>query len=371
MDFNLNFIQSQLQESARRMFEGQLSPQQIRDGEESEHGFPISVWEEGTRLGWPGISLSEAFGGGGCGLLDMCVLAEEIGRGGATLPFVSSSGVAATLLENSPEGEHRDRLLSNIAAGEVIAPALIDAEGRTEWDSVRLPITERDGEYRLSGKKILVPFASKAAKLLVTAMLPDGELAIIAIDSDSPGVSISRHHTMIGVPLFSVEFDNVQITDTDIVHRGQGADVALRSGLQVGSLLATAEAIGLSEALKDMATEYVSVREAFGQPIGAFQAVAHPCADMHIDTVIIRLLVQEAAWMIDSGQDASEEISSTKALANEEFARLANDAFRVHGAIGYSKEYDLQLFFRRLRGFCQTLGETQASIERAATVVGL
>ena len=371
MDFNLSFVQSQLQESARRMLEDRLSPELIREAEDSADGFPRTIWNEGVQLGWAGISLPEAFGGGGCSLLDMTVLAEEMGRGGATLPFVVSSGVAATMLERSPRSEHRDRYLNAIAAGKIVCPALIDERGRNEWDAVRLPLASQEGGYRLSGRKILVPFASVADALLVTAVLPDGELALLVVDPQTSGVTIARHHTMIGVPLFSVEFGDVPISDENMVHRGEGALGALHDGLQTGTLLATAEAIGLSEALITMATEYVSVRKAFGQPIGAFQAVAHPCADMRINADTVRLLVHEAAWLLDGGQNAAEEIASTKALANEEFARLANDAFRVHGAIGYSKEYDLQLFVRRLQGFCQTLGETQDSLERAALAVGM
>ena len=366
MDFGLSFVQTQLQESAQRMLEDRLSTEQIGEAEETADGFPRSIWEEGIQLGWPGMSLPEASGGGGCSLLDMCVLVEEVGCGGATLPLIVSSGVAATLLVRSPQSEHRDRVLSDIAEGKIICPALIDEQGRNEWDEVRLPI---DAEGQLSGKKILVPFASAADALLVTAVTPNGDTALVVVDPDSEGVSITRHHAKVGVPLFAVEFSDVLVAAE--IHRGEGARTALNAGLQTGSLLATAEAVGLSEALIKMSAEYVTVREAFGRPIGTFQAVAHPCADMRINTDTVRLLVYEAAWLIDAGQDASEEVASTKALANEFFERLANDAFRVHGAIGYSNEYDLQLFTRRLQGFCQTLGETQQSLERAAIAVGM
>ena len=366
MDFGLSFVQAQLQESARRMLQDKLSTDLIREAEASADGFPRPIWDEGIQLDLPGMSLPEEFGGGGCSLLDICVLVEEFGRGGATLPLVVSSGVAATLLQHSPQSEHRDRLLSEIAAGKIVCPALIDEQGRNEWDDVWLPINVAG---QLSGKKILVPFASVADALLVTAVMPDGDTTIVAVDPNSEGVSITRHHAKVGVPLFAVGFNDVLVAAE--IHRGEGARAALDASLQTGSLLATAEAVGLSEALIKMSAEYVSVREAFGRPIGTYQAVAHPCADMRINTDTVRLLVYEAAWLIDTGQDASEEVASTKALANEFFERLANDAFRVHGAIGYSNEYDLQLFTRRLQWFCQTLGETQQSLERAAVAAGM
>ena len=368
MDFGLSFVQTQLRESTRRMLEERLSTQLIREAEESEDGFPRAIWDEGKQLGWPGISLPEEFGGGGCSLLDMCVLVEEIGRGGATLPLVVSGGVSATILKCSRQGVHRDRYLSEIAAGKIISPALIDAQGRNEWDEVRLPIGP---EGQLTGKKILVPFASVADELLVTAVTPGGDTTLVVVDPTSEGVSITRHRAKVGVPMSSVEFSDVQIPDERVIHQGEDALSALHTGLQTGSLLATAEAVGLCEALIKMSAEYVTLREAFGQPIGAFQAVAHPCADMRISTDTVRLLSHEAAWLSDNDRNASEEIASTKALANEFFQRIANDAFRVHGAIGFSNEYDLQLFLRRLQGFCQTLGETQESLERAALALGI
>jgi len=350
------------------MLQDGLSAELIREAEASADGFPRSIWEQGVQLGWPGIALSEAFDGGGCSLLDMCVLVEEIGRGGATLPLVVSSGVAATMLARSPRSEHRDQYLSEIAAGKIICPALIDEQSRNEWDEVRLPI---DDEGKLSGQKILVPFASAADVLLVTAVAPDGDIVLVVVDPSSDGVTITRHHTKVGVPMFAVEFNDVPVPADKMIHRGEGARTALEAGLQAGSLLATAEAVGLSEALIKMSADYVSIREAFGRPIGAFQAVAHPCADMRINTDTVRLLLHEAAWLVDAGRNASEEVAATKALANEFFERLANDAFRVHGAIGYSNEYDLQLFTRRLQGFCQMWGETQESLERAAVAMGI
>ena len=368
MDFELSFVQSQLQESARRMLEDRLSTQQIREAEASSDGFPRGVWEEGVQLGWPAVSLPEELGGGGCGLLDLCVLLEEIGKGGATLPFVVSSGVSATLLQQSPDGPSRERWLAAIADGKIVGAAFVDEQGRNEWDPIAMR-TNDDG--LLHGKKVLVPFGSVADALLVTALDVDGNPVIIAVEHHADGVSIQRHDSNVGVPLSSVQFHGYRVLDECVIARGGDAVAALDAARKVGSLLSTAEALGWCETLIGMSSEYVTVRQAFGQSIGAFQAVAHPCADMRIHADTIRLLVHEAAWLMDNGSDASEEVASTKALANELFERLANDAFRVHGAIAYSNEYDLQLFTRRVQGFCHTWGETQDSLERAVQAIGI
>lgn len=371
MDFNLSDNQAKLQESARRMLGAKFSNQMMREAEASSEGYSREIWEEGIRLGWPGIFVSEEFGGGGCGLLDACVLHEELGRAGATVPLVASSGISKTILECSPKGVHRDQCLKNIASGKVIAPALIDEQGRNEWDEVRLPINAEGSDYRLSGKKILVPFASTADELLVTTVTPDGEMMIVVVDSTLKGVSIVRHQSKTGIPLSSVEFDDVLVPGSTVIQRGKGARSALDAGLQAGCLLTMAEAVGMCEVLIKIATEYVSNHKAFGQAIGTFQAVSHPCADMRVDTDTIRILMREAAWLVDVGRNATEEVWGTKALANELFERVGNNAFRVHGATAYSNEYDLELYHRRVQAFCHTLGEKQESFDRAAQAIGI
>jgi len=371
MDFLLTDHQIDLQSTACGAVLGAYTTQNIRDAEKSADGFPREIWDEGVRLGWSGLSTPEAFGGDGGDLLDLCALLEEVGRSGATLPLVASAGVSATMLKQAPSSPHRDRCLSEIAAGKIIAPALIDENGRNEWDAVQLPLRSQGTSHILSGTKVFVPFGSNADELLVTAVNADRETAILVVNSAAEGVSITRHHSEVGVPLSWVEFRDVEVPEERIIHQGEGAVAAIRAALRVGALLATAEAVGTCDAIKKIATEYVTERKAFGRSIGTFQAVAHPCADMHISIETIRVLTQEAAWLLDTGKDAVEEIESTKALANELFERAANDAFCMHGAEGYAEACDLQLFMRRIRGFCQTMGETQECLERAAQAVGI
>lgn len=369
MDFELTSSQQDLQDSARRLL-AEYTTADVRRAEASVDGFPRTLWDAGSVLGWPGLSLAAESGGGGRGLLDQCVLLEEIGRAGASLPLVASAGVAATVLQRAPQGAHRDRLLRTIANGGIVAPALIDEQARNEWDAVRLPLQVDGDRFRLSGTKVLVPFAAVADDLLVTATV-DGDPTVVAVDVAADGVSIAPHHAKVGVPLAAVRFDDVLVKPDRIIDRGVDAAATVDAALQVGSLLSTAEAIGFCEALIALTAEHVTRREAFGRPIGTFQAVAHPCADMRVSADAIRILVQQAAWLLDTGGAADEEIPATKALANELFETVANDAFRLHGALGFSNECDVQLYMRRMQGFFGRFGETQESFDRAAAALGL
>lgn len=371
MDFELSDKQAALQENVRGMLEKKYSTDLMREAEQSSEGFSKAIWDECVVLGLPKRIVPKEFGGLGESLVDTCVLLEEIGRAGATVPLMASAGLSSAILQSLPQGAHRDRSLSEIASGKIFAPALIDENARNEWDATRLPLSPHGDGFKVSGKKIMVPFASSADELLISAVAPEGKTAIIVVDADDQGIAITPHHSGAGVPVSSIELQDVVVPKDRVIGAGDDALAALHHGLHVGALLATAEAIGLSETIKKLATEYAAQREAFGRPIGAFQAVAHPCADMHISNETIRLLVYQAAWMVDKGKDAIEEITSTKALANELFERVANDAFCFHGANGFAADFDVQLFMRRIRHFCQTMGETHESLERAALAAGI
>lgn len=370
MDFKLNEKQVSLQAHAQNVVLANYSSQHIREDETSSDGFARSLWDASIKQGWPGMIISDQFGGSSGSLLDFCVLLEETGRSGATLPLIASAGISSAILSACPASPIRDNCLSNIASGIIVSPALIDEVGRNEWDKTQLPLTGDAGEFSLSGVKAFVPYGSSAEDLLVTAMLPSGDTAILVIPAGEKGVTRTRHSSEIGTPLSWIKFDDVKISAQQIVCRGEDAVSAIHIGLRIGALLSTAEAVGLSDRIKLIAADYVKNRHAFGRPIGMFQAVAHPCADMHISVETIRILTQQAAWLADTGQDATEEILSTKALANELFERVANDAFCMHGAEGYAEACDLQLYMRRVRGFCNLLGETQEALERAAQSVG-
>lgn len=369
MDFRLSSVQVEIRERARQLL-AEFSTDHVRDAEVSADGFPRALWEAGIRLGWPKLSVPAEFGGGG-GLLDLCVALEETGRAGATLPLVGCSGTVATMLQRAPAGDHRDRLLQEIASGTIVAPALIDEDGRNEWDDPRIELQLAGDDFVLSGTKVLVPFASVADELLITAVTAAGESAIVAVEAVADGVTITRHHSKVGVPLASVTLSDVHVSSSRIIQVGDDARASLEAGLHAASLLASAEAVGMCEALVTMTAEHATQRSVFGRPLGTFQAVSHPCADMRVSVDAIRILVQQAAWLVDNGHGADEEIPATKALANEHFERVSNDAYRLHGALGFSTECDVQLYTRRLQGFFGSFGETQECYERAAAAVGM
>lgn len=372
MDFRLNELQTMIQDGARRLLENTFDSDAARLAENNEHGFSQDIWKQMCELGWVAAALPEEAGGGGCGTLELTVLAEELGRGAASTPLAATAGFAATVLQAVKPSAVAKDLLSTLATSDaVITPALAEPDGRDERTTPSSLFKETEDGGRFSGSKIMVPFASVASLYLVSATSADGEATIVAVNGDAEGISIKRHKVLGGNPIFQVDFADVPVAADHVLARGDEALSAIDAGLDAATLIGTAEAVGNCEKMVLLGAEYATQREQFGQKIGSFQAVAHPLANMRIDTDACRLLVAETAWMFDAGQQVTLDIAATKVFANEVIVDMIHAAHAVHGAIGYTMEYDLQLFTRRARSFCLAHGDTDSQTERAADALGL
>ena len=372
MQFHLNDTQQLLQDGVRRFLSSEFDSGKSRAIETSADGFSAEVWSQLKDLGWSSVAVPEAHGGGGLGVLELCVLAEELGRAAASTPLLISSGMAVACLKSLASNPLASDLLKMLAeTDDVITVALIDETGRDERTQPKLQLQPGERSLQISGVKQLVPYASVARVLLVSTLTTEGETAIVTVDRETPGVAMRRNQTLGADPLFEVRFDNVVITEDRVLARGDAAALALDKGLEVTTVLAMAEAVGYCEGIIRVAVEHATVREQFGQPIGAFQGVSHPLADMRVQTDAFRLLTLEAAWLLDQGRPATLEIASAKVLANDAVEKITVDGHRVHGAIGYSKEHDVQLYTRRGRAFSVAWGDTERQIERAAVALGL
>lgn len=385
MQLTLNDVQEMIQDNARRFFSTELDPLKVRAIEDSADGFSPELWAKITELGWNGLALPESNGGGGLGLLELSILIEEAAKAAASSPLLVSSGLAATCLQALPASTLVNTILNKLATTDLIASvALIDSGARSERAQSSIVLEGGSGAYTISGRKQLVPFATVAGVLLVTVSTANGEPAIVAIDSSSKydsesgsqpgadGLIYTRHTASLsGDPMFQVAFNQVSVTEGQILARGEAASTALDRGLEVATLLSLAEATGACEEILRLASEHAKVREQFGQAIGSFQAVSHPLAEMRIHTDVLGLLAKEAAWMDDQGKPASFEIASAKVFANDIVADIALEGHRLHGAIGYSSEYDLQLYTRRAKAFSVAWGDTDSQVKIGARALGL
>ncbi len=369
MNLLFDDVQKMIQQGANRFATSELVPERIREIEASPDGFSNEVWNAIVDMGWTGIAVPESFGGSARGVADLCIIAEELGAAAAVTPLIVSAGLAASLLQKVPATAVTTALIKDIVDGSIVTAALVEPTGRSERTFPAIPLLEIDGAYSMSGMKILVPYAASAKEILVNVKMADGAMALVAVSTAGEGVVMSRHKSVGGEPLYEVRFDSVKIPVERVIAQGVAAETALDAGLNFATTLKIAEAVGLCEGVVRLTAEYAKIRKQFGTAIGAYQAVAHPCADMRIQADACRLLNFESAWLLDQSRSDGYTVASTKAYVNEVAAKIGNDGLRLHGAIGYSNEYDLQLYMRRIRSACASYGDSGEELERAAAAL--
>ena len=188
--------------------------------------------------------------------------------------------------------------------------------------------------------------------------------AIALVDTDLPGITTEALVTTAKDGQCMVRFDEVRIPANRLLMQGDSS-AALRELLDFASVFMAAQMAGAARRAMEFAVEYAKLRVAFGQPIGAFQAIQHLCADMVIAVDGCDLLTHEAVWRLDQGIPASVEVSQAKSFANEKCLMVCRSAQQIHGGIGFMMEFDLHLWYRRVAAWalrCGTIGEHRARV---------
>jgi alkylation response protein AidB-like acyl-CoA dehydrogenase len=309
-------------------------------------------WEKSVRaalsdIGAFGVLISEDFGGSGAGFVDMLVLLEEVGRAGVDRWFLSSAVLSATLLGAAHESTIRTNLLRQIASGCRIVTAALGEDGCIE-DRVDARVDARnvDGGYELSGTKRFVFCPNRADFILVMARSSDanGEVGLFAVDKRSSGVGLSGDDGSSINGFASVDFDGVFVP---VDHRLQ-TDRGVVDIEELRSLIAVAccaEMIGGATRVLEMTTDYAKSREQFGQPIGSFQSVQHLCVRMRTYVQSARAITYRAGSAVESNASDRHRLAScAKAWTSRAYRGATNLSHRVHGAIGFSEEFDLQRY---------------------------
>jgi alkylation response protein AidB-like acyl-CoA dehydrogenase len=372
MDLTLTDEQRLLAESARHFAEQVCPSAVVREVEASADGFSADLWSRLCELGYPGLVMPEKYGGSSGTVLDLAIVAEELGRVAFPSPLLTSVALGAMPLLWSGNDSQRQQWLPGLVKGDLIATmALVEPGGGNEWSDMRAAARRLTTNWRLSGEKILVPYAANAHLIIVAAMVEGAGLSLIALERTAPGIRCERHRAIGGDPLYSVSFEKVTFTPAAVLDTGGNARAVLDRALDHAAVLQAGHAVGLSERALSLAVGHATTREQFGRPIGAFQAVAHRCADMRIDIDACRFLALQAAWRLDQSGPADLDVAAAKAYINDAVRRVFTNAHQVHGAIGYSSEYDLQLFTRRAKAFELSLGSTAMHHERVAKGIGL
>ncbi len=378
MEIKLTDDQIEIAKQARRFCENETPMEYVRAMFEDERGFTDEVWGKMAEMGWTGMRIPERCDGLGMDLLDLALILQEMGRAVTPGPFFSTVMLAAeTMLEGKGEGLVEETLKAVASGRKRGTLALQEPEGGAELDYVQMPARADGDGFVLEGTKLFVPDAHTADFLLCAARTRAGEapetgVTLFLLDAGAEGLSISLLPTMDGTrKLCAVEFHGVRVGPERIVGEVDRGWSRLLPALRRAQVGLCAECVGGAERAMEIAAEYAKVRVQFDQPIGAFQAVKHRCAQMFVEIESARSIFYWAAWAQDHGtpEEAALSASVAKAYCSEAYRNCAASAIQVLGGTGFSWEHDIHFYLKRAKANEAALGDPDYHRERVVRIL--
>ena len=374
MDLTFTEEQEMLRAAVRELLEQHSSPDDIRALEDTAHGFSAELWRELAVMDLVGLTLPEDHGGSGMGALETVVLYEELGRALASTPHLTTAVLGARLLLHAGTAQQQEQWLPRVARGEIILTVARDEPQRGEGPEGIALRAERDGDtYRISGTKIRVPLASSADAIAVVVRTGDAptDISVFFVAPTTAGVSLEQTLVLGSDAEYEMVLDDVELTAAHLLGEAENTGWEALSEAMIDVHIAVAAfAIGGAERALEMTVEYAIQREQFGKPIGSFQGLAHPIADMATELTGARVLVHQAAWRRANGMPMGPTAAMAKYYAADVFKRTTKVGQQVFGGVGFTRAIDIQLFFRRAKQLEITWGGP-ALLEEAIAAVEL
>jgi alkylation response protein AidB-like acyl-CoA dehydrogenase len=377
MDLDLTKEQKILKRSAQDFLKKECPPSLIREMKDDERGYPRELWDQMVELGWTGVMIPEKYGGIGGSYLDLCILLEAMGAVCCPGPFFATVVLGGLTLLAAGSDEQKRLYLPKIADGDIIF-ALATTEPGIWYDLSRITMsaTLDQDEYVLDGTKLFVE-NGHIADYFICAARTDSEagsaagLTLFLIDAKSPGIQCTSTQTLGYERHCEVVLDKVRVPEANVLGEVDQAFEILENLQEKAAVTKCAELVGCIQTAFDMTVKYAKDRKQFGRPIGSFQAMQHHCANMVVDVDGSRFMTYQAAWKITEGLPAGREAAMAKAWTSDASRRVTSLAHQIHGAISFTEEYDVHLFYRRAKAGEVAFGDTEYHLERVAQELGL
>jgi alkylation response protein AidB-like acyl-CoA dehydrogenase len=375
MDLGLSEEQEMLRNFARDFLEKECPEQHVRDMEEDEKGYSPELWNKMAQQGWQGLIIPEQYGGANFNFMDLIILIEEFGRSLVPGPFIPTTVAALAILEAGSEDQKKAHL-PRIASGEQIwTLAFTEPSARFDASGVQLTAKKEGNDYVLNGTKLFVRDSHVADNMVVVARTggsgEDG-ISLFIVDSKAPGITHNVLRTIASDKQSEIKFENVRVPASNLMGaEGQGW-AAFKKIANKATVIECAYLVGLSQQDFDISVNYAKERVQFGRPIGSFQAIQHKAADMVTDVDGSRYIMYKAAWAVAEGEpDADEQVHMAKAWISEASRRVVAHGQQIHGGIGFTKDYKIQLFFRRQKAAELAWGDADYHRELVAQGMGI
>ncbi len=352
MKFDFDEDQQFIRNDARRFLADRCLMEDVRQHLTGDPLVISPLWREICELGWPGAAIPEAYGGLGMGYLELCVLAEELGRVVAPVPFSSSIYLAAEAILQYGSEEQKQQYLPGLVSGEIV--------GTLAWsDAGEKAVAFEDGS--ISGVKRPVAGGTLADIAVVSALTAEDKHVLVLVELADTVEATDRRIQRQTLESADPSVRNAQITFDDCPAQllGNGGDSAgtLPQLLDRAAVLLAFEQIGGADRCLELAVDYVKERKTFGRAVGSYQAVKHKLAKMYAQNELARSNAYYGAWALAS---ESEELpiaaSAARISATECFEFAAREGLHLHGGMGYTWEVDCHLYLKRSRDLALRVG---------------
>jgi alkylation response protein AidB-like acyl-CoA dehydrogenase len=356
MNFDFSDEQKQMRDEARKFLSQQCPPKAVRAVLNGKTSYDKDLWRGLAEMGFLGIAIPEQFGGAGAGHLELCVIAEEMGRALAPVPFSSTVYLAAEALMLAGSDAQKQKWLPKIAAGEVVGTlALFEGKGNPSPKAIKLSASSGS----LNGTKKPVPdgaiadFAVVAARTGSTGR--DADISLFLVDLKAGGVEV-KELTNIDPTRGQAELTFTNVKAEPLGAAGEGWGI-ITQVLDRAAVLLAFEQVGGADRALEMGRDYALDRIAFGRPIGSFQAVKHILADMYVSATLARSNCYYGAWALSTNAaELPEAAAAARISATQAFQHCAKNNIQVHGGMGFTWEFDCHMYYRRANATALGLG---------------
>jgi len=381
MDFELSADQKLFRATTREFLEKEMPLTRVRELADSGIGFEADWWRRGSQLGWNAMVVDPAAGGdsiSGEGVVDACIVAEEMGRLVSPGPLIGTNVVAAALSEAANAADHAE-VISALMAGEAVASWAVYEPGRG-WAPLAPTVqATRDGsDYVLSGVKDRVDCGDQADYFLLTAAATDPAtgadgVAQFIVPASAAGVTVTAEQSLDIVRRYArVEMDGVRVAADSVVRPAGTVEEAVNRQIQIAVALQCAETAGVVQRVFEFTVQWAFDRYSFGRPLASYQALKHRFADMKLwleACLATSSAAAHAAARRDA--DADELASVAKSYVGQRATDIIQDCVQMHGGIGVTWEHDIHLYLRRATVNRAMLGSPSEHRRRLADILGV
>jgi alkylation response protein AidB-like acyl-CoA dehydrogenase len=352
LDLNFSAEQEMLRQTVRGVCATASPLSVVRELQDDPVGYSPDLWKQLAHLDLIGLQIPEEYGGSGMTAIEGVVVYEEFGRSLAPSPHFVSSILCGGALARAGSEVMKTEWLTRLVSGEaILTPAWLEPENGFGPKGIQLR-AEPDGDgFLLSGVKRHVAFARAATRLVVLARTGEGrdDIDLFLVDPNAEGVTLSQNLTIGSDAQYRIDFDRVRVTGDDRVGAPGSGWATWDAVMHDAIILAAAQAVGGARYAHEITVQYAKDRHQFDKPLGAFQALAHYLADGVTAVDGAEVLVHEAAWASASGADTAKLAPMAKLFACNTYRQVTATAQQIFGGIGFTLEFDIQLYFRRAK----------------------